>query len=80
MTGLEQHDQMVAHTEPLTESKVGSALARAVLFEHRIDAPFAQRAQQKIGGVERIAQQQVSALQGIEDRTQQRLLIAALAR
>lgn len=76
---LWQHDQMVARTEALTAAKVGGALARTVLFEHRIDTPFTQRAQQKIRGVERITQQQVSALQGIENRTQQRLFIAAIA-
>ncbi len=76
---LVQHDQMVAQTQALTAAKVGTALAGAVLFKHRIDAPFAQGAQQKICGVKRIAQQQVPALQRIEYRTQQRLFIAALA-
>ena len=36
---------------------VGGALARTMLFEHRIDAAVTQRVEQKIGGVERIAQQ-----------------------
>src|SRR5260370_11307633 len=70
---------MISYTEALTAAKVSGALARTVLFEHRIDAPFTQGAQQKIRGVERVAKQQVAALQGVEDRTQQRLFIAALA-
>ena len=44
------------------------AIIVGLLFKHRIDAALAQGAQQKIRGVERIAQQQVSALQGIEDQ------------
>jgi hypothetical protein len=59
---------MVALPQTLAASKVGDAVSRAVLFEHRVDVAYAQDAQQKIGGVERITHQHAPAPERIENR------------
>ena len=61
---------MVALPQTLAASKVGDAVSRAVLFEHRVGVAYAQGAQQKLGGVERITHQHVPARERIEHRAQ----------
>ena len=68
--GFVYHEQMVARTQPPPQTKIGRALARAVLLEYRVDTPSAQFAQQEIRRIERIAQQQIAPLQRIEHRAQ----------
>ena len=70
---------MIAHTELLTLAEIGAALAPTVLLEQAIDTATDQLAEQKIGRVEGIAEQDIVALKGIEHLAQQRLLVAALA-
>jgi len=76
---LGEQDKVVACPKLLAGTKVGAALARTILLEHTIDAAPDQLAQQEIRRVVGVSQQDVIALQGIEQRTQQRLLITAFA-
>ncbi|MNN08635.1 hypothetical protein D3C81_1214960 [compost metagenome] len=70
---------MIACSQSFTAPKVGTAPARAILFEHPIDTAALQFAQQKVGRVVGIAHQNITCVQGIEHRPQQGLLIATLA-
>lgn len=59
---LLKHDQVIAWAYSLPAPKVGPTRAGPVLLKDRINAPFAQGAQQKRGGVKGIADQQVPPL------------------
>ncbi|MNL39408.1 hypothetical protein D3C87_1616860 [compost metagenome] len=64
--GLFQLDQMIFRTETLTQAKVRAAPSSAILFEHAIDTSSLQLAQQEIGSVISIAQQNVACFQRVE--------------
>jgi hypothetical protein len=66
LLGLGQHDEVIAHTELFALAEVGATLARTVLFEQAIDTATDQLAEQKIGRVKGVAEQDIVALEAIE--------------
>lgn len=76
---LAQDDEVITSTELLARGEIDTALAPTVLLEQPVDATAHPFAEQEIARVEGIAEQNLAALQGVENLAQPRLLIAALA-
>jgi hypothetical protein len=64
--GFFQLDQMIFRTETLPQAKVSAAPSSAILLEHAIDTSSLQLAQQEIGSVVSVAQQNVASFQRVE--------------